>query len=195
MDGIHTAWKNLFKNIIIWFVFSITYAIFFAYSVTHKYSIEYIPISLFILFLFLKSVYQKYTGGIAVLNCGLPLHAREIIFVQIFFLVLSVTQIITSQIGVSKGLFPTHAPTILLLSIYSIWSNLQNMEIKSKGISLAYKFLKWKDIKRYHLNPSISKKSGHVIFKVKKGFSLESEYRSVEIQEKNWHSMALLGLR
>jgi hypothetical protein len=188
MNGIYTAWENLLKNIIIWFVFAVTYAIFFAYSVTHKYSIEYIPISLFIIFLFVKSIYQKYTGGITVLNCGLPSNSREIILGQIFFLVLSITQIIRSQIGLSKGLFPTHATTILLLSIYSLLSNSQNIELKSKGISLVYRFLKWKDIKHYHLKPSISKRSGHVIFKIKKGFPLESEYRNVEVSERDWHN-------
>jgi hypothetical protein len=76
----------------------------------------------------------------------------------------------------------------LLISVYAILSNSLNLEFREKGIALAYRFVKWKDIKHYYLVPLAYKNPGRIIFQTKRSFPLASEYRSAEIPEKYWRN-------
>jgi hypothetical protein len=185
--GVQRAWEKTLKIIWIWIVLNLGYAMFFSWSVNHRYYIEYIPVNLFIVFQFLKNIYTRYKGGKIVVNCGQSPYHKSLRFGQICFVILGIIQIISLHTGIPKGLtHPFFAQ--LLISAYALLSSSLSLEIREKGIALAYGFVKWRDIKHYHLVPLAYKKSGYIIFQTKISFPLASEYRSTEILENHWRS-------
>jgi hypothetical protein len=63
---------------------------FFSYSATYKYQIEYIPISLFIVFQFSKSIYKRYKGGAVILDCGQLSSYKLTRNIQIYIAILAI---------------------------------------------------------------------------------------------------------
>lgn len=188
MYGVQRAWTKLSKKIWIWIIVDLLYGIFFSWSVNHGYQIEYIPINLLIVFQFSKSIYERYKGGAVILNCGQLSSYKSLRFGQICFVMLSIIQLIPFFLGISKGLvYPIF--TQLLILVYALASSSLNLEFREKGIALAYGFIKWKDIRYYHLVPLVYKKPGHIILQTKIRFPLATEYWSTEIPEKYWHNV------
>jgi hypothetical protein len=184
MYGVQRACNKLFRSIWIWFMFNLVYAAFFSYSATYKYQIEYIPINLFIVFQFSKSIYKRYKGGAVILDCGQSSSHKLTRNIQIYIALLAIIQLVSLHNRLIHPLFSQ-----LLISVYAILSNSLNLEFREKGIALAYEFVKWKDIKHYCLAPLVYKNPGRIIFQTKRNFSLASEYRSAEIPEKYWRSV------